>query len=134
MRSSPPNLPREQPAPSLRERFACESSWSKDQGSEWLVSCYVFYSNTSKSSTQINGTFAEFPKVDTFVLVKLFILLPRADVTEENSFKSTDCHLIEVKMFSSVEKKLNLVNMTSRLHSQLCRAPLKKGAERKQIG
>jgi hypothetical protein len=73
-------------------------------------------------------------KVDAFVLVKLFLLVPRADATEENSFKSITYHLIEVKMFSSVGNEPNLANMTSRLHRGACVAPLKKGAEGQQIG
>ncbi len=65
-------------------------------------------------------------KVDTFVLVKLFLQLPRAKATEENPFKSMAYHLIEVKMFSSVGNEPNLANMTSRLYSRSCVAPLKK--------
>ena len=65
-------------------------------------------------------------KVDTFVLVKLFLQLPRAEAIEENPFKSMAYHLIEVKMFSSVGNKPNLANMTSRLYSRSCVALLKK--------
>jgi ribosomal protein L30E len=64
----------------------------------------------------------------------LFLLLPRADATEENPFKLMTYHLIEVKLFSYVGNKPNLANMTSRLHSRSCVAPLEKGAEGQQIG
>ena len=39
-------------------------------------------------------------KVDTFVLVKLFLLLPHAGATEEKPFKTMTYHLIEVKLLS----------------------------------
>jgi hypothetical protein len=58
--------------------------------------------------------------------VRWVLTLPRAEATEENPFKSMAYHLIEVKMFSSVGNKPNLANMTSRLYSRSCVAPLKK--------
>ncbi len=73
-------------------------------------------------------------KVSTFVLVKSFLLLPHADATEGNPFKTMTYNLIEVQLFSSGENKPNLANMPSRLHSRSRRAPLKKGAEGHQIG
>ena len=57
-----------QPFPSLRERFACGFSWTKDRGSKRLVSCYVFYSKRLVLSTQIRrthksgGLLQNFPK------------------------------------------------------------------------
>lgn len=39
-------------------------------------------------------------KVSTFVLVKLFLLLPHAGAIEENPFRTMTYHLIEVKLLS----------------------------------
>ena len=55
-------------------------------------------------------------KVETFVLVKSFLSWSQADATEENPFKTMAYQPIEVKMFSSVENKLVLANVPSRLH------------------
>jgi DNA-binding transcriptional regulator YhcF (GntR family) len=81
---------------------------------------------TTQHIAQLQSLDVKRTKVDTFVLVKLFPQLPRAEATEENPFKSMAHHLIEVKVFSSVGNKPNLADMTSRLHSRSCVAPLKK--------